>query len=105
MLSSEDKVPFPMDGHKYMSIAMQTIHFQFILQVDDPLDQAIKFLQPLQMLCSNLLETHLMAFEIYYRKGKILLITNYNTEIRNGFILKATQFKPMLRETTIIVLF
>lgn len=39
------------------------------LQVDDPLDQAVKFLQPLQTLCSDLLETHLMAYEIYSRKG------------------------------------
>ncbi|XP_054262558.1 N-alpha-acetyltransferase 15, NatA auxiliary subunit-like [Macrosteles quadrilineatus] len=45
-----------------------------LAKVDDPLDQAIKFLQPLQSLCSNLLETHLMAFEIYSRKDKALLM-------------------------------
>jgi len=33
------------------------------------LEQAIKFLQPLQELASNKIETHLMAFEIYIRKG------------------------------------
>lgn len=38
-------------------------------QVEDPLEQAIKFLQPLQELASNRIETHLMAFEIYIRKG------------------------------------
>lgn len=43
------------------------------LQVDDPLEQAIKFLKPLQLLASNRIETHLMAFEIYFRKGMYLL--------------------------------
>lgn len=38
-------------------------------QIEDPLEQAIKFLQPLQDLASNRIETHLMAFEIYIRKG------------------------------------
>lgn len=45
------------------------------LQVDDPLDQAVKFLQPLQTLCSDLLETHLMAYEIYSRKGRAVRVT------------------------------
>ncbi|XP_012285201.1 N-alpha-acetyltransferase 15, NatA auxiliary subunit [Orussus abietinus] len=43
-------------------------------RVEDPLEQAIKFLQPLQQLASNRIETHLMAFEIYYRKGRTLLM-------------------------------
>lgn len=45
------------------------------LQVDDPLDQAVKFLQPLQTLCSDLLETHLMAYEIYSRKGRAVRVS------------------------------
>lgn len=45
-----------------------------LARVEDPLDQAIKFLQPLQDLASKNIETHLMAFEIYYRKGKLLLM-------------------------------
>ncbi len=36
---------------------------------EDPLQEAIKFLQPLQQLAAKDLETHLFAFEIYYRKG------------------------------------
>lgn len=40
----------------------------------DPLEQAIKFLRPLQNLASENIETHLMAFEIYSRKGKPLLM-------------------------------
>lgn len=45
-----------------------------LARVEDPLEQAIKFLKPLQSLASKNIETHLMAFEIYYRKGKLLLM-------------------------------
>ncbi|XP_034241191.1 N-alpha-acetyltransferase 16, NatA auxiliary subunit [Thrips palmi] len=45
-----------------------------LARVEDPLEQAIKFLKPLQDLASKNIETHLMAFEIYYRKGKLLLM-------------------------------
>jgi peptide alpha-N-acetyltransferase len=41
---------------------------------DCSLTEAIKFLTPLQMLASDRIETHLLAFEIYYRKGKIMLM-------------------------------
>ncbi|KAF9128228.1 N-alpha-acetyltransferase 16, NatA auxiliary subunit [Mortierella sp. 14UC] len=40
---------------------------------EDPLGEALKFLQPLQQLASDRIETHLMAFEIYVRKNKLLL--------------------------------
>ncbi|XP_033327720.1 N-alpha-acetyltransferase 15/16 isoform X1 [Megalopta genalis] len=43
-------------------------------RVEDPLEQAIKFLQPLQDLAADRIETHLMAFEIYIRKGRTLLM-------------------------------
>ncbi|KAI4475549.1 hypothetical protein M0802_015109, partial [Mischocyttarus mexicanus] len=43
-------------------------------RVENPLEQAIKFLQPLQDLAANRIETHLMAFEIYIRKGRTLLM-------------------------------
>ncbi|KAH7036515.1 NMDA receptor-regulated protein 1-domain-containing protein [Linnemannia elongata] len=40
---------------------------------EDPLGEALKFLQPLQQLADTRIETHLMAFEIYIRKNKLLL--------------------------------
>lgn len=43
-----------------------------LTRAEDPLEQAIKFLQPLQTLASDRIQTHLMAFEIYYRKGEYL---------------------------------
>ncbi|KAL1129943.1 hypothetical protein AAG570_012887 [Ranatra chinensis] len=40
-----------------------------LAKVPDPLEQAIKFLQPLQRLCSDKIETHILAYDIYSRKG------------------------------------
>lgn len=39
-----------------------------------PLEEAMKFLIPLQNLAKNRIETHFMAFELYIRKGKPLLM-------------------------------
>lgn len=41
---------------------------------DDPLEKAIEFLKPLQLLAKDCIQTHLLAFEIYYRKNKVLLM-------------------------------
>lgn len=41
---------------------------------EEPLEKAMDFLQPLQSLASERIETHLLAFEIYYRKNKVLLM-------------------------------
>ncbi|XP_039295227.1 N-alpha-acetyltransferase 15, NatA auxiliary subunit [Nilaparvata lugens] len=45
-----------------------------LARAEDPLGQAIRFLQPLQQLSANQVETHLMGFEIYSRKEKPLLM-------------------------------
>lgn len=42
-------------------------------QVTDPLDQALKFLRPLQNLASSRIETHLLAYEVFSRKGTLVL--------------------------------
>jgi tetratricopeptide (TPR) repeat protein len=41
---------------------------------ENPLDEAVKFLEPLLLLAKNKVNTHLLAFEIYYRKGKVLMM-------------------------------
>lgn len=41
---------------------------------ENPLEKAIEFLKPLQILAKDNIETHLLAFEIYYRKNKLLLM-------------------------------
>ncbi|XP_052588619.1 N-alpha-acetyltransferase 16, NatA auxiliary subunit isoform X2 [Peromyscus californicus insignis] len=43
-------------------------------RVDNPLEEAIKFLTPLKTLAADNIYTHLLAFEIYFRKGKFLLM-------------------------------
>jgi len=43
-------------------------------RTETPLDEAAKFLEPLQFLVSKSVKTHLLAFEIYFRKGKPLLM-------------------------------
>jgi len=45
-----------------------------LVNTKTPLEEAIKFLVPLQTLAKNRIETHLMAFEIYIRRGKPLLM-------------------------------
>lgn len=39
------------------------------LQVENPLEEAVKFLMPLKHLVKDKIDTHLLAFEIYFRKG------------------------------------
>ncbi|TRY54747.1 hypothetical protein DNTS_031270, partial [Danionella cerebrum] len=45
-----------------------------LAKVENPLEEAVKFLIPLKNLVKNKIETHLLAFEIYYRKEKYLLM-------------------------------
>lgn len=40
---------------------------------EQPLDDALRFLNPVKIFGKNLVEVHLLAFEIYHRKGKLLL--------------------------------
>lgn len=45
-----------------------------LAKVESPLEEAVKFLTPLKNLVKNKIETHLLAFEIYLRKEKYLLM-------------------------------
>ncbi|XP_051982527.1 N-alpha-acetyltransferase 15, NatA auxiliary subunit-like isoform X2 [Xyrauchen texanus] len=45
-----------------------------LARVENPLDEAVKFLTPLKSLVKNKIDTHLLAFEIYFRKEKFLLM-------------------------------
>ncbi|XP_046854398.1 N-alpha-acetyltransferase 15, NatA auxiliary subunit-like [Xenia sp. Carnegie-2017] len=45
-----------------------------LAKVEDPLTEAVRFLKPLQTFCGDNMETHVLAFEIYYRKDKLLLM-------------------------------
>ncbi|KAK5899971.1 hypothetical protein CesoFtcFv8_009389 [Champsocephalus esox] len=45
-----------------------------LVKVENPLEEAVKFLMPLKHLVKDKIDTHLMAFEIYFRKEKYLLM-------------------------------
>jgi peptide alpha-N-acetyltransferase len=45
-----------------------------LASTSDPLKEAIKFLQPLQSFAYDKIDTHLLAYEIYSRKNKPLLM-------------------------------
>ncbi|KAG0031532.1 N-alpha-acetyltransferase 15, NatA auxiliary subunit [Podila clonocystis] len=43
------------------------------VKIEDPLAEALKFLRHLEALAGDRIETQLMAFEVYFRKNKVLL--------------------------------
>jgi len=45
-----------------------------LARTENPLEEADKFLEPLLLLAKNKINTHLLAFEINYRKGKVLMM-------------------------------
>jgi len=55
-------------------IVVPPISGEELLKTQHPLDEAIKFLEPMKNLSPNNPDTHRLAFEIYYRKGKLLLM-------------------------------
>ncbi|ESO94634.1 hypothetical protein LOTGIDRAFT_176715, partial [Lottia gigantea] len=55
-----------------------------LAKTDNPLECAIKFLKPLQLLNPNLIGTHVVAYEIYSRKGKLLLMLQ---SVKRGYQL------------------
>jgi len=57
---------------------------------DEPLEEAIKFLTPLLTLATNSINTHLLAFEIFLRKGKVLLMLR---SIKQGLLVEPTNFQ------------
>ncbi|XP_002740751.1 N-alpha-acetyltransferase 15, NatA auxiliary subunit [Saccoglossus kowalevskii] len=66
---NKNKHDTEMDGPKEEELVPEKL-----AKVDKPLEQAIYFLKPLQEFTSHLVDTHLLAFDIYYRKDKLLLM-------------------------------
>ncbi|KAM6098625.1 N-alpha-acetyltransferase 16, NatA auxiliary subunit isoform 2-T2 [Theristicus caerulescens] len=65
-------------------------------RVENPLEEAIKFLIPLKNLIGDNIETHLLAFEIYFRKGKFLLMLQ---SVKRAFAINSNN--PWLHECLI----
>uniref|UniRef100_A0A4X2KTG5 N-alpha-acetyltransferase 16, NatA auxiliary subunit n=1 Tax=Vombatus ursinus TaxID=29139 RepID=A0A4X2KTG5_VOMUR len=65
-------------------------------RVENPLEEAIKFLIPLKTLLADNINTHLLAFEIYFRKGKFLLMLQ---SVKRAFAINRNN--PWLHECLI----
>ncbi|XP_073899412.1 N-alpha-acetyltransferase 16, NatA auxiliary subunit isoform X2 [Castor canadensis] len=65
-------------------------------RVENPLEEAIKFLTPLKNLVADNIDTHLLAFEIYFRKGKFLLMLQ---SVKRAFAINSNN--PWLHECLI----
>uniref|UniRef100_A0A2P2MTN8 Uncharacterized protein n=1 Tax=Rhizophora mucronata TaxID=61149 RepID=A0A2P2MTN8_RHIMU len=60
-------------GKRYVKTADPDPNGEKLLQVEDPLSEATKYLKLLQKNSSDSFETHLLSFEVNMRKQKILL--------------------------------
>lgn len=56
-----------------MSLVLRIFFLSVLMQVEDPLLEATKYLKLLQKSSPKSLETHLLSFELNTRKQKILL--------------------------------
>ncbi|XP_006076571.2 N-alpha-acetyltransferase 16, NatA auxiliary subunit isoform X4 [Bubalus bubalis] len=65
-------------------------------RIENPLEEAIKFLIPLKNLVADNIDTHLLAFEIYFRKGKFLLMLQ---SVKRAFAINRNN--PWLHECLI----
>ncbi|XP_036310671.1 N-alpha-acetyltransferase 16, NatA auxiliary subunit isoform X8 [Pipistrellus kuhlii] len=65
-------------------------------RIENPLEEAIKFLTPLKNLVAGNIDTHLLAFEIYFRKGKFLLMLQ---SVKRAFAIDSNN--PWLHECLI----
>ncbi|KAK4754296.1 hypothetical protein SAY87_002400 [Trapa incisa] len=63
----------PKSGKRNVKPVDPDPHGEKLLQVEDPLSEATKYLKLLQKNSPNCLETHLLAFEVNMRKRKVLL--------------------------------
>lgn len=58
-----------------------------LVRTEKPLEEALKFLKPLQELSPSLLETQILAFDVHFRRGIPLLI-NFDVQINISRLLE-----------------
>ncbi|KAL5112550.1 N-alpha-acetyltransferase 15 NatA auxiliary subunit [Taenia crassiceps] len=68
---------------------------QKLARPENALDEAARFLQPLIDLSGNRIETHCLAYEVFERKGKYLLMLR---SIRRGIKLPGARDHPCFNE-------
>lgn len=57
--------------------------FVYLIKPDNALEECSRFLKPLEEFASKHLETHVLAFEVYLRKNKLMLMLKSMKKIRN----------------------
>ncbi len=62
-----------------------------VIQVENPLGEAMKYLKLLQDHSGDSLETHLLAFEVFFRKQKHLLALQVQNVSSKGWNLASEQ--------------
>jgi len=60
------------DDGDYHPPPAEELNPENLSRTTEPLEQAVRFLEPLQSFAFNKIETHLLAYDIYKRKGKNL---------------------------------
>jgi len=63
-----------MNSNVYSALHSEPLIAKDLERPKDALKEADRFLKPLQIFASNRIETHLLAFEVYYRRNKPLLM-------------------------------
>jgi hypothetical protein len=85
-------------------------HGDKLIMVEDPLGEAMKYLKLLQDHSADSLETHLLAFEVFFRKQKHLLalqvhymiskgrnLSNFARRIGHGWLFPALTYSMLVK--------
>jgi len=55
--------------HIKIFYSFKQINFSFHFQCEKPLEEAMRFLQPLEDFSGHFIQTHYLGFEVYYRRS------------------------------------
>ncbi len=71
------------DGGDAETINEEELNPDKLEKPENPLEECNRFLKPLEEFASQYLETHMLAFEVYSRKSKFLLMFKFLKKIKN----------------------
>jgi peptide alpha-N-acetyltransferase len=104
------------DGGDEEKATEEELNPEKLEKCDNPLEECNRFLKPIEEFASQYLQTHMLAFEVYFRKNKFLLmlkslkkITNFSDKstlqlakshyYKCKFLIKYNKTKETLNET------
>ena len=71
------------DGGDVEAVSEEELNPEKLEKPENPLEECNRFLKPLEEFASQHLETHMLAFEVYSRKNKFLLMLKFLKKISN----------------------